>query len=73
MPRRRLDGQRLVAVFLLGCLMFNFPLLAIFDRLGWVAGVPAVYMWLMFSWLVLIALMAWAARGSVNREHRRES
>ncbi len=59
MMRSRLSVQRLAALFLLGCVLFNYPLLAIFGRGGQLFGMPALYVWLMGSWLVLIALMAW--------------
>jgi hypothetical protein len=32
MQRSTLSGQRLVAVFLLGCVFFNYPVLSLFDR-----------------------------------------
>ena len=32
MTRVTLTGQRLVALFLLGCLLLNFPLLYLFER-----------------------------------------
>ena len=34
-------GERLVGLFLLGCLLFNFPLLALFNVRGTVFGMPA--------------------------------
>ncbi len=51
-------GQRLVAAFLLGLLLFNYPLLAVFNRAGDVLGVPALYAYLFAAWAVLIALLA---------------
>ncbi len=58
MPRRRLVSQRLVALFLLGCLLFNYPLLEVFGGTGGWFGWPAIYAWLMGGWLALIVLMA---------------
>lgn len=63
MMRSRLTPQRLSALFLLGCLLFNYPLLAIFGGGGQLFGMPSLYVWLMGSWLVLIALMAWVVEG----------
>jgi predicted permease len=61
MNRSRLTAQRLVALFLLGCLLFNFPLLALFNRSSEVFGIPLLYAYIFGVWLVLIALMAFVA------------
>ncbi len=58
MLRASLTGQRLVAAFLLGCLLFNYPLLYLFNTPQTVLGIPALYAYLFCSWLALIALMA---------------
>ena len=59
MNRSRLTAQRLAALFLLGCALFNYPLLALFNRSGEVFGIPLLYAFLFGGWIVLIALMAW--------------
>lgn len=61
MNHSRLVAQRLVALFLLGCLLFNFPLLALFNRDGEVFGIPLLYAYVFAAWLALILLMALAA------------
>jgi hypothetical protein len=61
MNHSRLTAQRLVALFLLGCLGFNFPLLALFNQGGEVFGIPLLYAYLFGTWLVLIGLMAFVA------------
>lgn len=57
MMRSRLTVQRLVALFLLGCLLFNYPLLAVFGSGRWF-GMPTIFVWLMGAWLALVLLMA---------------
>jgi hypothetical protein len=52
-------GQRLTALCLLGFLLFNYPVLALFHLPSSVLGIPALYAWIFFAWAVLIALMAW--------------
>ena len=52
-------GPRLVALFLLGVVLFNYPILALFNPPQTVAGIPLLYFHLFTSWAVLIALMAW--------------
>jgi hypothetical protein len=55
-PGRR--GERLAGLFLLGCLLFNFPLLALFNVQATVFGVPLLYVYLFTAWALLIALVA---------------
>ncbi len=56
--RNSVAGQRLVALFLLGCLLFNYPVLSLFAGPADVAGVPLVFLYLFIAWAVLIALIA---------------
>jgi hypothetical protein len=58
MRRSDLTGPRLVAVFLLGGVLLNYPILAIFTQPGEVAGVPLLYAYVFGAWLLLIGLMA---------------
>jgi hypothetical protein len=43
---------------MLGGLLFNYPVLALFNRPGTFFGVPLLYAWIFGAWTVLIALMA---------------
>jgi hypothetical protein len=54
-------GHRFVALCMLGLLLFNYPVLALFNVNGTVFGVPWLYAYLFFAWAVLIALMALVA------------
>ena len=58
MYRSRLTAQRLAAVFLLGCLLFNYPLLALFNRAVSVLGVPLLYAYIFMVWLAFIGMVA---------------
>jgi len=51
-------GQRLVALFLIGFLLFNYPLLFLFNSGGTVFGIPLLYAYIFGAWGGLIALMA---------------
>jgi len=51
---------RLVALCMLGCLLFNYPILALFNRPATFFGIPALYAWIFGAWTVLIVLMAHA-------------
>ncbi len=56
-PERK--GQRLFALCMLGALLFNFPILALFNVGGTVFGVPVLYTYLFAAWAVLIGLIAY--------------
>ena len=57
MNRQRLTGSRLAAIFLLGCVLLNYPLLSLIDSQADVLGVPALYAYVFAAWGGLIALM----------------
>jgi uncharacterized membrane protein len=48
-----------VGLFLLGCVLFNYPLLVLFNRPADVFGVPLLYAYLFLAWGGLIGLLAW--------------
>ncbi|HEY8244412.1 MAG TPA: hypothetical protein VII68_13185 [Casimicrobiaceae bacterium] len=54
-------GHRFVALCMLGILLFNYPILALFNVSGRVLGVPLLYAYVFIAWAALIALMAWVA------------
>ena len=55
-PSRK--AERLVGLFLLGCLLFNYPLLALFNLRATLFGIPALYAYLFAAWVLLVALAA---------------
>jgi len=61
MSRSEAKGQRLVALFALGCLLFNYPVLSLFNVPVEAFGVPVLYAYIFAAWAALIALMAFAA------------
>lgn len=58
MVRRVTRGPRLVTAFLFGVLLFNYPVLALFNRASTVFGVPLLYLYIFGAWILLIALLA---------------
>jgi len=58
MTRSTFTTQRLIAVFLFGLLLFNYPVLALFNRAADTFGIPVLYVYLFGAWAVLIALLA---------------
>jgi hypothetical protein len=59
MIKPNVKGQRLVALFLFGNLLFNYPLLALFNRHGSVFGIPLLYVYVFGAWALLIALLTY--------------
>ena len=58
MTKPGIHGQRLIAVFLLGCLLFNYPLLYLFNADHRIFGVPLLYVYVFAAWALLIVLVA---------------
>ena len=58
MIRPSLKGQRLVALFLLGFFLLNYPLLNLFASTSQVMGIPVLYAYVFAVWALLIGLMA---------------
>ncbi|HEY9531858.1 MAG TPA: hypothetical protein VIQ55_10725 [Burkholderiales bacterium] len=55
-------AQRFLALCMLGLVLFNYPVLALFNVPGTLLGVPVLYAYLFIAWAALIALMAVVAR-----------
>ena len=59
MDKFELKGQRLVALSMLGILLFNYPVLAVFNVAQTVCGIPVLYAYIFTAWSVLTACMAY--------------
>jgi hypothetical protein len=59
------SAQSLLALFAAGMVLFNFPLLSVFDRDATVFGLPLLPVALFAVWAILIGLLAWAIRRRV--------
>ncbi len=56
---RSLGRQRLIALFVGGWLLLNFPLLALWDQDATLFGLPLFPAALFMLWAALIAMLAW--------------
>ena len=63
MIRPSIKGPRLVALFLLGVLLLNFPLLHLVDLPIVVLGIPLLYAYVFAVWALLIGLIALVLEG----------
>lgn len=75
MPSRKDEnrsGERLVALFLLGMVLFNPLVVRIFDggAENSVFGIPTLFLFLFVSWAVLIGLIAVVAESAPRNEFR---
>lgn len=61
-------GEKLALLFVLGGLLLNFPVLAIFNRATTVAGVPILYLYLFGLWCAGIVAVAVLARSPWDDE-----
>jgi len=58
MKKLNVKGQRLAALFLLGIALFNYPLLALFNRPDTIWGIPVLYAYVFGAWALFVALLA---------------
>jgi len=58
MNRSSIKGQRLGALFIIGLLVFNYPLLFLFNSAAELLDVPLLYAYIFGAWATLIGVMA---------------
>lgn len=58
MKRSHARNERLVGLFLLGLVLFEYPMLALFNAPRLVLGVPLLYLYLFLAWAAVIAISA---------------
>lgn len=66
-----LKVARLVALFFLGALLFNYPILSLFNHAVLVFGIPLLYLYFFISWLLIIVLVCIATsfRSDLHVDH----
>ncbi len=60
MTRDSKINKRLVALFLLGCLLLNFPIISLFNLEILIFGLPLLYVYIFIIWCLIIGLTALA-------------
>jgi len=60
MTRDSKINKRLVALFLLGCVLLNFPILSLVNLEVLIFGLPLMYVYIFGVWCLLISLTALA-------------
>ena len=61
MRKPGIDQQWLVAAFMLGAVLFNYPILSLFNTGASVFGIPLLYVFIFVAWGFMIGLVAWIA------------
>lgn len=64
-------GEKLIAIFCLGLVLFSPIVMGIFDRgaATRVAGMPLLYVYLFASWAALVAMLAWVVETAARSPH----
>jgi len=50
-------SSKLIGIFLLFFALLNFPIIGFFNKKDMIVGIPLLYFYLFFVWLVFIILM----------------
>jgi hypothetical protein len=58
MKRSGTTGHRLIAIFVMGVVLLNYPLLSLFAVPADLGGVPLLYAYVFAAWTLTIGLMA---------------
>ena len=62
MTRDSKISKRLIGLFLLGCTLFNYPLLSLFNLETTIFGIPLLYGYIFGTWSLLIGICALVTR-----------
>jgi 4-hydroxybenzoate polyprenyltransferase len=64
--------QKLVVISILFLILFNFPMLSIFNNGDSINGIPTLYMYVFFIWTLFIAIIYNVLRKEGNEKQRNE-
>lgn len=65
---RQQSKEHIVILFIGGVVAINYPLLELFDRAWAPFGIPLLYFYLYFAWLLIIVLLIVVVQHSEIRE-----
>ena len=63
--------KKLVGLFLMGCLLFNFPIISLFNLEKMFLGVPFLYLYMFFIWLIYIILIMFITTPNIRKPFHR--
>lgn len=65
-------SQRLIALFALFLILFNYPLISLVNQAILLGGIPLLYLYLFGAWLLMIMALAWAVKPSSSQQNPHE-
>jgi hypothetical protein len=60
--------NRLISLFIVGCLLLNFPILSLFNIKGFLMGIPLLYLYIFTAWALLVVFIGLIMRKTPDRE-----
>lgn len=66
MTPESLKSKRLVGLFFLGFVLFNYPIISLFNLDANWFGIPALYLYVFGAWLLLILLIVIITRFEIK-------
>lgn len=67
MTPKTIKRNRLIGLFILGVLLFNFPIISIFNVPYYVFTMPILFVYLFIVWVLFIILIMLITRNDPNR------
>ena len=62
MDKEQSKNERFAAIFITGLMLFNYPLLSLFNLGTRLFGIPLLYLYLFGAWFTIILLTALTAK-----------
>jgi len=62
-------NRRLVGLFLFVVLLYNYPILSLFNISNKISGIPVLYLYLFFVWILSIILVVIINRYPQNKKY----
>ncbi|KPJ75649.1 MAG: hypothetical protein AMJ54_14355 [Deltaproteobacteria bacterium SG8_13] len=66
MTPESIKGRRLVGLFLLGFVLFNYPIISLFNIESDLLGIPVLYHYCFGVWLLVIVFIRYVTRNQVR-------
>lgn len=62
--------QKLIGIFALAILLFNFPIVDLFSGKGRIFSMPLLYVYIFFSWALIILLTFWVSKTPKDKNQK---
>jgi TRAP-type C4-dicarboxylate transport system permease small subunit len=64
-------SRLLMGLFLLGCVLFNYPILTLFNQRVALLGIPLLYLYLFMVWTAIIVAIMLITKGRATATRRK--